>query len=219
MTRRIIDYKAMIGQKFGRLTVLLIIKGGRGTKCECICDCGKKVTTRCWRVLHGTAKTCGCSHFDGKPRHGESKGAKQTAEYRIWIGMRRRCYKPSDPQYKYYGLRGIMVCDQWMQYEHFLADMGRRPGPEYSIDRINYDGHYEPGNCRWATPREQVLNCRRTRWIEFNGKRLCFRDWEREFGLVRGALKNKFPRRTTKDENVVEFLSRLKPAPVEGEGK
>ncbi len=85
----------------------------------------------------------------------------KTAEYACWIGMRRRCYVPTDRSFDLYGGRGITVCDQWRaSFANFLADMGPRPSPKHSIDRINNDGNYEPDNCRWATASQQVSNRR-----------------------------------------------------------
>ncbi len=82
-------------------------------------------------------------------------------EYRVWAAMKRRCQNPNVKAWKYYGARGISVCDRWKNsYHNFIADMGLRPSKEYSIDRINNDGNYEPSNCRWATPAQQRANTR-----------------------------------------------------------
>jgi len=82
-----------------------------------------------------------------------------SAEYHSWSGMKQRCKDKNKDGYKYYGGRGITVCGRWRDsFVNFLADMGRKPSPKHSIDRIDGDGNYEPGNCRWATPKEQFLN-------------------------------------------------------------
>jgi hypothetical protein len=94
--------------------------------------------------------------------HGESS-TKRTPEYRAWESMKYRCSNMSNPHWKLYGGRGISVCKTWFDsYECFLKDMGRKPGKEYSLDRINNNGNYEPSNCRWATKKQQAQNRRFT---------------------------------------------------------
>ena len=88
----------------------------------------------------------------------------QRPEYYIWHGMLTRCYKPSSNGFHNYGGRGIKVCERWRTFANFFADMGERPSPKLTLDRINNDGDYEPGNCRWATWKEQYANKRRTAW-------------------------------------------------------
>lgn len=92
-------------------------------------------------------------------RHGETG----CPEHKSWTGMRDRCFNARTKLYPYYGGRGITMCPEWSSYERFLADMGRKPSPQHSIDRINNDGNYEPGNCRWATKKEQANNRRPAR--------------------------------------------------------
>jgi len=99
-------------------------------------------------------------------------------EYISWIGMFQRCNNPNDRGYSNYGGRGIKVCDRWFQsFENFLADMGKKPTPSHTIDRIDNDGNYTPENCRWATMQEQCRNRRNNRRITFQGKTLCIIEW------------------------------------------
>lgn len=96
----------------------------------------------------------------GRELHGEGRHGQRTPEYEAWLDMRWRCSTPSYKQWKDYGGRGITVCDRWLVYSNFLADVGRRPSPLLTLDRIANDGNYEPGNVRWATRHEQQMNRR-----------------------------------------------------------
>lgn len=108
----------------------------------------------------------------------------KTTEYRTWINMRIRCYDRSCDMYHNYGGRGITVCDRWREsFANFLEDMGRKPGRLYEIDRINNDGNYEPGNCRWATRKQNIRNTRVNRMLTLNGVTKCAAEWAEELGL------------------------------------
>lgn len=153
-----------VGDKLNRLTILEIIPA-KHKKVVCVCDCGNTKTFDFYNLKKGKTKSCGCLYKEtrGKQgfcnyKHGE---ANKTVEYATWKSMIRRCNNMNVKDYKDYGGRGIKVCDQWLNsYESFLSDMGRKPSPSHSIDRINVDGDYEPSNCRWATPYEQRMNQR-----------------------------------------------------------
>jgi hypothetical protein len=111
--------------------------------------------------------------------------------------MISRCTNPKSAGYKNYGGRGIYVCEEWFDYEVFITDMGEKPGPKYSLDRINNDGPYSKDNCRWATPKEQARNTRTNKWISFNGKTQLLSDWAAELGIshqvILDRLKKKWP--------------------------
>jgi hypothetical protein len=94
--------------------------------------------------------------------HGEG-GQDQTVEYTSWCHMHARCYQPNNRKFKNYGERGIIVCDRWHKYENFLEDMGRKPDAKYTLGRVDNDGNYEPGNCRWETAKQQARNRRSTK--------------------------------------------------------
>lgn len=128
-------------------------------------------------------------------RHGEARNRRQTPEYRTWGCMLSRCRNPNVERYPEYGGRGITVCDRWLDYKNFLADMGRRPSPSHSIERIDTDGNYEPGNCKWATRSEQARNRRpfehnggRVKLLTAMGETKRLHEWARQFGLHPGAL-------------------------------
>ncbi len=114
---------------------------------------------------------------------------RNTPEYKVWSGMKGRCCNPRSREYPRYGARGIEVCNRWRDsFSAFYEDMGSRPGPQYSIDRIDNDGNYEPGNCRWATTIEQSNNRRSSTFLEHDGKRMTIRQWERALGFRKDAI-------------------------------
>lgn len=117
--------------------------------------------------------------------HGESK--PPTTEYRAWKAMRDRCRDPEHQSAQYYAARGIQVDGRWATYENFLGDMGRKPTPKHSIDRIDNDKGYGPDNCRWATPEEQSRNRSSVRKITIDGKTATVREWCAVYGVNPGA--------------------------------
>jgi hypothetical protein len=154
------------GQIFGRLTVVYFARVKSGNAYWfCICRCGEKVEVSACHLKAGHTESCGCFHRDRvretKTTHGHSNsgGLRDVSpEYRSWQGLKTRC-QPGKSNSKYWGDLGVQVCERWASsFENFLADMGPCPGPGYSIDRENGDKGYEPGNCRWATCKEQCDN-------------------------------------------------------------
>ncbi len=158
------------GQRFGRLVALVQAPSTRtpgGTimfRWSCQCDCGNTTTVSRSNLRSGQVVSCGCLKRDLQTTHGEARRRRQGPEYMSWLSAISRCENPKRRSWPLYGGRGIRMCDRWRQsFEAFLADMGRRPTHQHSLDRINNDGDYEPGNCRWATPKEQAQNRRAPR--------------------------------------------------------
>lgn len=167
--------KDMTGLRFTRLLVQSRAgtdKQGNATW-HCRCDCGTTLTTRGFQLRNGESKSCGCLTTDQLIERNTSHGKTGTREWWTWIHMQQRCENPNSRRYERYGGRGIKICKRWRDsFENFLSDMGQRPSPLHTIERIDNDGDYEPKNCKWATKQEQNHNTSQTRFVQYKGKRL-----------------------------------------------
>jgi hypothetical protein len=138
----------------------------------------------------GGSRSCGCFARDRATRHGEISGNRPTPEYAAWLAAKKRCFNPRNASFGNYGARGITMCARWAEsFENFLHDMGRRPGPGFSLDRVDFNGSYEPGNCRWADSITQARNKRSVRFYPFDGSIGILADWSIYFGVTRDKLK------------------------------
>lgn len=169
------ELKDLTGRRFGRLFVVgrapnkILSSGREMVQWICICDCGTEKKILATNLLSGAVVSCGCLRHEKAVEHGATVNLKHgqnhkgnpTAEYRAWQSMKQRCCNPRATSYKIYGGRGIGVCPEWVDdFERFYADMGRKPSPSHSLDRIDPNGNYGPENCRWADKTTQSRNTR-----------------------------------------------------------
>lgn len=152
----------LLGRRFGSLLVIADAGTQSGiASWLCRCDCGKELEVR--RGNLRIQQSCGCIALADKTKHGHARKHHESPEYVSWQGMKDRCLNSHNKKHVDYGARGITVCERWMGFHAFLEDMGTKPSPEHTIDRIDNDGNYEPGNCRWATKARQARNQRRAK--------------------------------------------------------
>ncbi len=180
--------KDLTGQTFGRLLVV----GFGGLKdlravWECQCSCGRLVTMRSSTLRKGHAVSCGCYSAEQTreraTKHGHTTRGEMSSEYTSWHSMKQRCNDQNKDNYERYGGRGIRICEQWESFEIFLQDMGHKPTTSHTIERINNDGNYEPGNCRWALKKEQSRNRRNNRHLTIDGVTRVLSEWAELSGV------------------------------------
>ena len=191
MSRKPLD---LVGQTFGKLTVVKRIgSNAHGTSMWlCECECGETSIVLASNLMYGTTRSCGC--MMGHRTHGMS----ETKAYKEWEGMKKRCYTKSEQSYKLYGGRGIEVCDVWKNdFRAFYNDVSTLPHfnePGYSLDRIDNDGNYEPGNVRWADRIAQANNKRNNVMITYNGETHTRAEWARIVGINWTTLRDRINR-------------------------
>jgi len=175
----------LTGQRFVRLLVVARV-GNRGPRVtwKVVCDCGETGVVLGCNLTSGNTRSCGCLNREVTLARVTTHGESKTAEYDVWTGIKNRCANENEPAFKNYGGRGIRVCVRWLDsFENFLLDVGRRPSAMHTLERVNNDGNYEPGNVRWATRTEQSRNRRSNKMLTFGSETMCLAAWAERVGL------------------------------------
>ena len=190
------DHEISEGSQFGEWTVVeagVPTRDGRGMRRRwvCKCSCGTIKSPLEKHLVSGASTNCGCVRKETlagvMTTHGRTKNRIKPRVYNIWCSMKGRCENPSNASYPKYGGVGIKVCERWQKFENFLADMGEPPDG-MSIDRIDNDKGYEPGNCRWATRTTQARNRRNVRMITIGNETKSLPDWADAKGRCRRLI-------------------------------
>lgn len=188
----------LVGNKYNMLTVLS--DSGERAKdgailWKCICECGTTLNVRTQSLTVHNQKSCGCIKSESIKQAHTTHGMNETRLYRIWDGMKQRVYNPNAPMYKYYGGKGVVICKEWHGFQGFrkwAESNGYKDN--LTIDRIDVNGNYEPGNCRWVTQRRQSRNTTKTRWVTFKGKKMSMKDASELAGIKYYVLQGRIYR-------------------------
>lgn len=198
---RLVD---LAGKQFGRWSVVRYLGESHWW---CRCDCGVEKAVSADVLKRGVSKSCGCLRVEMgrahgarvKLRHGHGRGSG-TAEYRIWSNMVSRCNNSRHASYLWYGARGIRVCERWLTFENFLADVGLRPSSKHSLDRIDVNGGYCPENVRWATATQQARNTTANRHVTVRGETRTLAEWCELLGVRRETFYQRLRRGLSEEE-------------------
>lgn len=178
------NFQNIVNKKFGRL-VTLGYAGDKSWFCEC--KCGNIVKVTATMLKTSRTRSCGCLHNEQASKRRFKHGLSHTPEYTAYSNAKGRCRNPNRSNYKFYGGRGIEF--RFTSFKEFLKEIGKRPDKNHSIDRIDFDGHYERGNIRWATPKQQGNNRSNTAYITIDGEKRPVSYWSKTYGNSRTAIQ------------------------------
>lgn len=185
--------------RFGRLTVIKDVGRSKDRQILwlCKCDCGNEKIVRAGNLKNGHIRSCGCLQQESRKIHSVTHGLSKTRIYKIYLGMKKRCYNKNYIQFDLYGGRGITICNEWLSdfINFYEWSMNNGYNDTLSIDRIDYNGNYCPENCRWATTKEQNLNTRKNRFITFNNETHTLKEWAEICHLSYRALQHRLDRK------------------------
>lgn len=182
----------LTGKKYGRLTVIRRAENDKYNhkRYLCKCECGNEVLVAPHELVHGRTVSCGCYQRQIVSQCASTHRMSDTRIYRVWASMRARCKNKSNRDYRFYGGKGIKICEEWNEFQNFYnwaIESGYTD--ELTIDRIDYNGNYEPSNCRWATREVQANNTSRNRYLTLNGKTMSMADWAKSLSIPYRTLQ------------------------------
>lgn len=192
-------FQDLTGQLFGRLRVVnRAANKGLKTRWNCVCECDTPAVVLASSLKSGKQRSCGCLHREWVKTNLTKHLASKTLTYSSWMNMKQRCLNPNGKYHSYYIGKGITICQRWVDsFENFLSDMGARPSLQYTLERIDSNGHYTPENCKWATMKEQVRNRCSVRIFTYKGQSLTIPEWAVITGInkftLRGRLASGWP--------------------------
>lgn len=175
------------GQKFNRLTAIEYIGLNKNNKAlwKCQCECGNEVTVISAHLINGNTKSCGCYNMDKIMERNTTHGGRETRLYNIWCAMKERCYTKTFRLYKWYGAKGVTICDEWRNDFAAFREWAINNGYEetLTIERNEISKGYEPSNCRWITRKEQARNKSTTAWVTLDGVTKSMIEWSEILGV------------------------------------
>lgn len=192
--------KDITGQRFGRLVALgpVARDASRNVKWKCLCDCGNTSNVLSANLLCGQTKSCGCLQKEVAMCHNTTHGLRNSTLYKVWTSIIQRCTNPKDKSHANYGGRGIAICNEWQHdfnaFHDYVSQLPHCGEEGYTLDRINNDSGYSPGNLRFATSTEQNRNQRKNILITHDGKTQCVLAWAEEIDLSYDALRSRLRR-------------------------
>lgn len=199
-------YDAIVGQKFGRYTVVSVVPDKKSTRVIVACDCGQVRSVTGHNIVNGLAQSCGCLRRELSSERQARHRKSRTPIYKTWQSMKERCLNPTCHAYDQYGGRGIKICDRWLEsFDNFYEDMGDRPAGT-TLDRIDNNGGYSKENCRWATKKVQDRNRRTNRLLTVNGVVQTIAGWAEEVGISTAVIHQRLKRGWSPEDAVLKPL-------------
>ena len=180
------------GRIFTRLTIVSEVETTYKRQFKCSCSCGKITVVALGDLISGKTKSCGCLTRSVVGERRATHRKSKTKLHMVWSSMKSRCLNTNNKSFRNYGGRGVTVCKRWIDsFENFEKDMGQKPSPSHTLERIQNNKGYSPSNCKWATPKEQMNNIRKNVFLTMNGETLSAMEWSKRTGFSRDVIRRR----------------------------